>query len=605
MRSAFQFTRLIRTARRLRPLPSLDAQLAGYDKETQQAALKGLQEHLQERAKSEEDPCQLDESLLLNRLSLAGPGGELDAHFWGLCRIFCAHADPRKYTRTFVALFERAKQIDDGALRMRQLHAIGRALYAPRSVRLDPLNEVEFLDALCTQNRAFAALKLWRGRLGREDVRELEWYWREVGALYCLQAGLYAPAHRLAREIRDAYDYVPPRLLVALITFQCRQNRPHRAYIGEWLQQLTAREPAASPTPAIVGEDAASVNQVDVTHDDYALVLRALMQANLWDLAAQVYAAGRYSRVQMDPAVLKGALVASAAQAKPGDGFLAFYEQLESSLAAAPGVVGRLALAAVLESDISEDVVADLGLPSLPAEYWPAITVRMAEKVPSSEWPLSAPVLAEVVRNVPRRASYSVSESASRRVPRQVSRRAPYRVSHRASHRASHRVPREQAEKYAQRYFASGEDLPAARALCTLVLDGYVGLEQAAEWDTASLALWKCVWYRAYREQADAALLRQLLARTTELGIVPTPQLALYMITAMSRVGRGGEALALARRHGFKMSRRQFRALRRGAELAAPVCEPRSVAAAASCADERSVTRWLAARDDRRASLQR
>lgn len=197
------------------PLIDIESQLQEYPEQVRKDILQQLHQppsQQPEKAKKKgESSNQLFGEKVSNEEFLAGvieqslvsaeSPSDLDLPFWNsvktLARTALKEKDPQ-YIELFVVIFEAAKLIKDPSERIKCLYTAGKYIYRLKQVRMDPINEVEFLDSLVAHNRPFAALKLWRSRLGREDLADLDDYWHEVGTLYHLEAGLLNQANTMA-----------------------------------------------------------------------------------------------------------------------------------------------------------------------------------------------------------------------------------------------------------------------------------------------------------------------------------------------------------------------------------------------------------------------
>lgn len=520
--------------------PSIDEQLAGFDEQTRKQAKEGLAEHVRTNGKSAVvNLSKLSEVALLQKLNNVQNSDllESDSEFWNMCKLFCKQVDAKEHVSTLASLFQAAKNMKNNKLKTEFIHLIGRTLYAPRIIRLDPVNEVEYLDALCMNRRVYTALKLWKSRLGRPDVEPFKWYWLEVGVLYYLQANLYLPAARLAAQIPAKHNYMPPRVLTGLISFQCLSKFPNLRAIEALVEKLTSEFSATSEKHTLQTHGSSlTVNKLKPGRQEYVFVLKSLIAANLWPLAAKVYTRCLQRGVHPKITELEQELTVSAGKAKSNDGFIEFYDLLEDKLAAEPVVTGRLLLAIAKDTDVSAVPGLYEKLSSIPSAFLPAITLCISKYVGPGLWPLDATVLGTVLR--------------------------------------AKSIPRTKKQEYTSLYLSKYRvENVSSRDFGLLVSKNYISLEQAAEFAGKNTQFWKHVWYNALKTK-DTGVLPSLFRKIQHSSPLITPQLALYLIYTMQRVNEGKQALLFATEHGFVMSKLQFHQLKKRAELSAPLPEP-------------------------------
>lgn len=342
------------------PLIDIESQLQEYPEQVRQDILQQLHQKPNQQPKKAKNKGESNNQLFGEKVSneefLAGMieqslisaenPSDLDLPFWNsvktLARTALKSKDPQ-YIELFVNIFEAAKLIEDPSERIKYLYAAGRYIYRLKQVRMDPINEVEFLDSLVAYNRPFAALKLWRSRVGREDLAELDAYWHEVGTLYHLEAGLLKQANSMALKNDN------PSLKVATYL------------LDAWSRQLSRNVDAENAQKYIIyWKDAvlASEEQDDKLVDQ---AVRSLITARQWGPASQLFELLPDTVTGSDEfkKSMEAALFASI-RAKNEDGnFLSFFEVVcakSPELATDPIVGASLALALARGSDFEASI---------------------------------------------------------------------------------------------------------------------------------------------------------------------------------------------------------------------------------------------------------
>lgn len=141
------------------------------------------------------------------------------SHLWKNVKLFSQmESDPEvdPPLELLVILFQLAKNQNRPKIKTRSLRLVGDILYGLNLVRLDPYNEVDYLNALASTQKRKKAIKIWESRLSKEDVKDSIW-WAEVGC--CLYQDAYdvKKAENLASELINKHDYVPPKVVLRFI----------------------------------------------------------------------------------------------------------------------------------------------------------------------------------------------------------------------------------------------------------------------------------------------------------------------------------------------------------------------------------------------------
>lgn len=167
-------------------------------------------------------------------LATASDTSSFNGFFWQAVKDLARFGDA-KHSDLFATLFEVAKSMPTERSRARCKNLVGSQIYKLRQYRLDPVNEVEYLDALVAMGKPFRALSIWKSRANRAEVQR-SILWPEVGALYYLEAGLWHPAERLARAL-ETESKLTPRLCAQLVRFAAGK-RSVTTHLGYWVQCL-------------------------------------------------------------------------------------------------------------------------------------------------------------------------------------------------------------------------------------------------------------------------------------------------------------------------------------------------------------------------------
>lgn len=272
---------------------ALKSQIEHLPKDQQATIFAAATASTQRESRAEHmTPENYQAMLLRAALAASDSAKDYDTLFWSqvssLARNRRAWRSP-EYIKLFLDLFEAAKQTTSSQ-RTEAVRMVGSFIYRSRTVRLDPINEVEFLDALVGTGRVFQALALWRSRVDKPDVSNTV-YWPEVGALYYIDAGLPVEAHNIALRLRASKGGVPPRLVLALIEAFSRREGPE---LDEWVSYLLDAELKGSNTDwsdVVVTEEDLKDRMNDIPKvkaTDLQVALEILVRARQWDAAAKV-----------------------------------------------------------------------------------------------------------------------------------------------------------------------------------------------------------------------------------------------------------------------------------------------------------------------------
>lgn len=137
--------------------------------------------------------------------------------------------------QVLVILFQLAKAQSSPRVRRQAIKSVGDLLYSYQLVRLDPYNEVDYLSALTKSRNVGRAIKIWESRLLKEDVKGSIW-WLEVGACLYQEAHDMARAEKLAHELKQCFDYVPPKVITRFIKHYLGMRNSSKAW--EWYQYM-------------------------------------------------------------------------------------------------------------------------------------------------------------------------------------------------------------------------------------------------------------------------------------------------------------------------------------------------------------------------------
>lgn len=306
-----QFLRGIRTLRRNAkaqasqsqiPVPTIDvlrSQLANLPleqreylqnllstREDEVAELLKAQQTVQKEQKDDKpQESEIDYvfSLVTETLETAETLSDFGAVFWQAVKTLAETKDP-KYIELFSTLFEVAKRMPEN-IRIDAIYLVGTYLYRLKKVRLDPVNEVEYLDSLVAKGRPFRALEYWNSRKTRDEVRDSV-YWTEIGALYHLDAGLWHKAEELASSLHED-GVLSPRLAGEMVKFAAKRKL---AALNAWTERfVSSLKGHVATDPAEVKSLTEILNRVTpVTPENVAQVLYQLIENRQWSSAAKV-----------------------------------------------------------------------------------------------------------------------------------------------------------------------------------------------------------------------------------------------------------------------------------------------------------------------------
>ncbi len=158
----------------------------------------------------------------------------------------------------YVQVFELCKNIEYLPLRRYGLIISGTLIYAPKKIRLDPVNESEFLNALSYMKEHRRALEIWESRRIKSDVKDARW-WQELGVLLYIAARDFETAVTLTEESIKKYDYLDPNIPVKFIQEYCKIGQVKDAM--RWFQDFKR---IASKYGVILKDEA--TEDVDLRH---------------------------------------------------------------------------------------------------------------------------------------------------------------------------------------------------------------------------------------------------------------------------------------------------------------------------------------------------
>lgn len=133
-------------------------------------------------------------------------------------------------------LFEVAKAQSTQYQKNLRVKQVGDIIYScGKNIRLDPINESAYIDAMFSMGNKYKAMRLWESRVGKRDVLDSS-YWQEVGVLLYLRRYNWKMAENLAQEMENEFGYIPPKLILHFISVYCRLNSDDK--IDEWYHKL-------------------------------------------------------------------------------------------------------------------------------------------------------------------------------------------------------------------------------------------------------------------------------------------------------------------------------------------------------------------------------
>lgn len=201
-----------------------------------------------------------------------------------------------------VQIFELAKLQRGQRRRYRCIKLAGDMLYGFNQVRMDPYNEVEYLDALAFLGHTKRALRLWSSRQNKPDV-ENSIYWLEVGIVYHQQALQLAKAEILAKQMQTQFNTIQPRVILGFLHayMHMADQTQFAKWAGELQHQLNTQGLESKDSRAISAKKASHLSQKSaekllnrpkrLTPDDLRDAVAICLRAQAWDSSAQLIAA--------------------------------------------------------------------------------------------------------------------------------------------------------------------------------------------------------------------------------------------------------------------------------------------------------------------------
>lgn len=159
------------------------------------------------------------------------------------------HADifsPEEY----VQFFDLAKLglVKD---QVRDIMTVCQLFYPLNKFRLDPYNEMEYLQLLLDSDKPQRALRYQQARIHHpnQDVRGLRWY-HEFGLVILLSLGRLVDANKEAEKIIEKFGWLESNLLVHLCKTATDSSTRER-WIQQLLKQIEDREVIMTREPAV------------------------------------------------------------------------------------------------------------------------------------------------------------------------------------------------------------------------------------------------------------------------------------------------------------------------------------------------------------------
>lgn len=187
----------------------------------------------------------------------------------------------------FLQLFEVAKVQEDQRRRSYRIKQVGDVLYSNENVRLDPVNESAYIDALFMVGSKYRALQLWQSRLGKRDVVESS-YWHEFGVLLYIRRFDWRMAEEISQDMEKKFGYVPPKLMIHFIKLYCRLGSYDEQVEG-WYRKLRDTVKSRKKVMKILSTAKSQTAVEDPPSSSHLLVvLEELLKQNYWKLAQKV-----------------------------------------------------------------------------------------------------------------------------------------------------------------------------------------------------------------------------------------------------------------------------------------------------------------------------
>lgn len=184
-------------------------------------------------------------------------------------------------------LFEVAKVQEGQRKRNYRIKQVGDVLYSIENVRLDPVNESAYIDALFMMGNKYRALDLWQSRLGKRDVVESS-YWHEFGVLLYIRRFDWRRAEEISADMEKRFGYIPPKLIIHFIQLYCRLGG-HDKRVEGWYRKLRDSVKNRKKIMKILSTAKSPTAVEDPPRSDHLLViLEELLRQNYWKLAQTV-----------------------------------------------------------------------------------------------------------------------------------------------------------------------------------------------------------------------------------------------------------------------------------------------------------------------------
>lgn len=195
----------------------------------------------------------------------------------------------------FAEIFEMAKLQPMPHIRPRCVKLVGDVIYSFNTVRMDPFNEVEYLDSLVAHGNTYRAIELWKSRRSKDDVKG-SLYWLEVGALYYQESKNIRNAEVIAEEISNLFKgYVPPKVVIGFVSTYGQTRQLDK--LNEWFEKLvTLTRNGVTRNKDLPSNGSAHIDQEEaykmfnvpksITEDELQVALRLLLDSRNWEKAA-------------------------------------------------------------------------------------------------------------------------------------------------------------------------------------------------------------------------------------------------------------------------------------------------------------------------------
>ncbi|CAN6641118.1 hypothetical protein TRVA0_018S01860 [Trichomonascus vanleenenianus] len=191
-------------------------------------------------------------------------------------------------------IFESAK-VQAPSRRNALVKRAGDAIYS-FGVRLDPINESIYLDAIFNCGAKAKALQIWQSRRGKPDVKN--WlYWPELGGILYLRRFDTSSSEEIAKSMKQQFGVITTALIVEFVNIYLQKGDRDNAtwwynqikelaIANQRLENVDVRS-SDSPLTAEQAAEIANTNR-GPSVQNFKYILDRAIESHAWKLAALV-----------------------------------------------------------------------------------------------------------------------------------------------------------------------------------------------------------------------------------------------------------------------------------------------------------------------------